>query len=155
AGPGRYRGQLRLAGLTLPPGGAAALRAGAATDAAAGDGMAFEDVRAEFTLGPDRIDLHSASATGASLGLAVDGRVNLRDRTLALQGVASPLYFLNRMGAFMTRRGEGLIGLHFTLTGPMDAPDLNANPLSVLTPGPLREMFRSGPNAATPPEDRE
>jgi hypothetical protein len=155
AGPGRYRGQLRLAGLTLPAGGVAALRAGTTAETGGADGRSFEDVRAEFTLAPDRIDLHSASATGASLGLAVDGQVNLRDRTLALQGVASPLYFLNRMGAFMTRRGEGLIGLHFTLTGPMDAPDVNANPLSVLTPGPLRDMFRRAPDAATPPEDRE
>jgi hypothetical protein len=156
-GRGRYRGQLRLGGLTLPRGGAAALRADAAGDAAAGGGMTFDDVRAEFSLDPGRINLHSASATGASMGLAVDGQVNLRDRTLALQGVASPLYFINRMGAFMTRRGEGLIGLHFTLTGPMDAPALDANPLSVLTPGPLREMFRTAPppETVTTPEDRE
>jgi len=154
--PGRYRGQVGLAGLTLPPGGAAALRAGAPpADATTGDGMTFDDVRAAFTLDRDRIALHSASATGPSLGLAVDGRVNLRDRRLDLQGVASPLYFLNRMGAFMTRRGEGLIGLHFTLTGPMDAPELAANPLSVLTPGPLRDMFRRRPDATTPPEDPE
>lgn len=157
--PGRYRGQLRLAGLDLPAGGVTALRAGSVPDveSGAGGGLAFDDLRAAFTLDPTRIDIDSASATGSSLGLALDGRVDLRSRTLALQGVVSPLYFLNRLGAFMTRQGEGLIGLHFRLTGPMDAPELTANPLSVLTPGPLRDMFRARPPALPDQgtEDRE
>jgi len=148
---------LRLAGLDLPAGGVKALRAGGVPDMETGGGLAFDDLRAAFTLDPARIDIDSASATGSSLGLALDGRVDLRSRTLALQGVVSPLYFLNRMGAFMTRQGEGLIGLHFRLTGPMDAPELTANPLSVLTPGPLRDMFRTRPPATQDQgtEDRE
>ncbi len=145
--PGRYRGQLRLDGLDLPPGAAAALRGDGAADTGAGGGRAFDAVRAEFTLDPARIDVLSASATGWSLGLALDGQVDLRARTLAMQGVVSPLFFLNRLGEIMTRRGEGVIGLHFTLTGPMDAPVLAASPLSVLAPGPLRDMFRTRPPA--------
>ena len=146
-GKGRYRGQLRVRDTALVDGpGAAAFVAAlsgiGAVDLLAGRGIAFSDVRADFMLTPDRIDLMSASATGPAIGLSIDGDVDLAGRRLDLQGVVSPVYFLNQIGSFMTRRGEGLFGLHYTLTGSMAGPRLAANPLSVLTPGFLREVFR-------------
>ncbi|QIE42092.1 DUF3971 domain-containing protein [Rhodobacteraceae bacterium SC52] len=145
--PGTYRGQMRIADIAIHGGPKAASFLSAisvvgALEQAAGKGITFDDVRAEFTLSPGQITLMASSATGPSIGMSLDGTVDLAKRTLNLQGVVSPIYFLNRIGSFMTRRGEGLFGLHYTVRGDMSAPRLAANPLSVLTPGFLREVFR-------------
>ena len=42
----------------------------------------------------------------------------------------------------LTRPGEGLIGFNFTLQGPVGDTSVSVNPLSVLTPGMFREIFR-------------
>jgi hypothetical protein len=59
-----------------------------------------------------------------------------------MQGVVSPFYVLNGIGSFLTRKGEGLFGMNFTLKGPASAPSVGVNPLSLLTPGMFREIFR-------------
>jgi hypothetical protein len=64
---------------------------------------------------------------------------------MALQGVVSPVYLVNGIGAFLTRRGEGLIGFNYQLDGPSSAPRVTVNPLSILTPGMFREIFRRAP----------
>ena len=58
------------------------------------------------------------------------------------QGVISPLYLLNGIGSFLTRKGEGLIGFNFNLTGSAASPSVSVNPLSAFTPGMFREIFR-------------
>jgi hypothetical protein len=62
-----------------------------------------------------------------------------------MQGVLSPIYILNGIGSLFTRRGEGLIGFNFNLTGPASNPTVAVNPLSVFTPGMFREIFRRPP----------
>ena len=61
------------------------------------------------------------------------------------QGVISPVYLLNGIGSLLTRKGEGLIGFNFNLTGQTDNPNVLVNPLSALTPGMFRELFRRPP----------
>jgi len=45
----------------------------------------------------------------------------------------------------LTRKGEGLIGFNFTVRGDSAAPQVGVNPLSALTPGMFREIFRRPP----------
>jgi hypothetical protein len=61
------------------------------------------------------------------------------------RGVISPVYFLNGIGSIFSRRGEGLFGFNYRMAGPADNPRVGVNPLSILTPGRFREIFRSGP----------
>lgn len=108
-----------------------------------GQGISFQEVKARFRLSPKRVTLYSSSATSVSLGLSMDGYYNLDTSTMDMQGVLSPFYLINSIGRIVSARdGEGLVGFAFTLTGPDDDLDINVNPLSVLTPGFLREMFR-------------
>ncbi|TRD23086.1 DUF3971 domain-containing protein [Palleronia caenipelagi] len=109
------------------------------------NGIPFEDVSAEFRIAPDRVTLYRSSAVGASLGLSVDGLYYPQSQQMDLQGVVSPIYLLNRIGSIFTRRGEGLFGVNFTLSGPVSKPRVGANPLSILTPGMFREIFRRPP----------
>jgi len=111
----------------------------------AGQGLVFDEVRAEFRLTPDRIILRAASAVGAGLGISLDGVYMLASSRMDFQGVISPFYLVNSIGSILTRRGEGLIGFNFTLRGPVGAAQVGVNPLSVFTPGMFREIFRRPP----------
>jgi hypothetical protein len=64
---------------------------------------------------------------------------------LDMQGVISPLFFLNGIGSILTRKGEGLIGFNYALRGPAKSPKVSVNPLSAFTPGMFREIFRAPP----------
>jgi hypothetical protein len=107
-----------------------------------GQGLAFEEMDAQFRLTPQQVIISEASAVGPGLGISVDGIYTLASKQIDLQGVVSPFYLVNSIGSFLTRRGEGLIGFNFTIQGTSDAPKVGVNPLSALTPGMFREIFR-------------
>ncbi|SFE13140.1 YhdP family protein [Roseivivax sediminis] len=113
-----------------------------------GPGIYFEEAEGRFRLSPDRVTLSQFSAVGPSMGVSVDGYVDLGSGQLDLQGVLSPIYVLNSIGSIFTRRGEGLLGFNFTVTGPSSQPRVAVNPLSVFTPGMFREIFRRPPPTA-------
>lgn len=110
-----------------------------------GQGIPFDEVRASFRLDPRQVTLYRSSAVGASLGISLDGVYDLGSKRMDMQGVLSPVYILNGIGSIFTRRGEGLFGFNFRLTGPSAAPKVQVNPLSILTPGMFREIFRRPP----------
>jgi hypothetical protein len=62
-----------------------------------------------------------------------------------LQGVISPIYLVNGVGRIFARKGEGLFGFNYRLTGTAENPNVSVNPLSVFTPGMFREIFRQAP----------
>lgn len=108
-----------------------------------GPGIGFSEVKGRFNLSPDRLTLYSSSAVSASVGVSMDGYYDLGPNTLDMQGTLSPFYLINSLGrAVSARDGEGLVGFNFNLTGPASKPKVGINPLSVLTPGVLREIFR-------------
>jgi hypothetical protein len=55
-------------------------------------------------------------------------------------------------GLFTARPGEGIIGINYSVKGPMAEPDVGVNFLSVLTPGFLRRITNIfTPNPVSPP----
>ncbi|SFS48225.1 AsmA-like C-terminal region [Sulfitobacter marinus] len=119
-----------------------------------GDGIYFDTVEADFRMTPNRVTLSEASATGASLGISMDGVYATDTGRMALQGVISPVYLLNGLGSFLTRKGEGLLGFNYSLGGTAENPDVSVNPLSGLAPGFLRNILRA-PAPALPPVEGE
>ncbi|MCC5974807.1 MAG: DUF3971 domain-containing protein [Rubellimicrobium sp.] len=115
----------------------------------AGQGLVFDEVRAAFRLAPDRITITRSSAVGPGLGISLDGFYMPATNEVDFQGVVSPLYLVNSVGAVLTRRGEGLIGFNFNLRGQAGNPRVLVNPLSALTPGMFREIFRRPPPELT------
>ena len=145
--PGSYDGALDVANARLrdAPGIASLLDAISIVgllDQLEGPGILFTEVEARFRLTPDQLYLTRSSATGPSMGISLDGTYDLGTSSLDLQGVLSPIFFLNGIGSIFTRKGEGLIGFNFNLTGPARQPNVSVNPLSALTPGMFREIFR-------------
>ena len=110
-----------------------------------GPGIAFENAEGKFVLTPTSILLQKASAIGASMGISLSGLYHNDTDVLDMQGVVSPIYLLNGIGSILTRRGEGLFGFSYKLKGSSVDPQISVNPLSILTPGMFREIFRSPP----------
>lgn len=120
-----------------------------------GEGIHFEAVDARFQISPQRLTLYSMSARGASLGISMDGYFYPDSKQMDLQGVVSPLYVVNALGGFFSRSGEGLIGFNYSLRGATSAPVVSVNPLSALTPGMFRDIFRRSPPQRNVSRDRE
>ena len=79
------------------------------------------------------------------MGISMDGTYTLATGRLNMQGVISPIYMVNVVGRLIARKGEGLIGFNYRLRGTGDNPRVQVNPLSALTPGIFRDIFRSPP----------
>lgn len=115
-------------------------------DQLSGEGINMGAVEARFRVTPTELILTEGVAFGPALGLTLDGRYDLAARDLAMQGVVSPLNAINGVvGAIFSPRREGLFGFSYILTGNAESPQVTVNPLSILTPGVFRDIFRRPP----------
>ncbi|SMR72447.1 AsmA-like C-terminal region [Aliiroseovarius halocynthiae] len=110
-----------------------------------GKGITFTDVDARFRLDPEKVTIYESSASGHSMGISMDGYYFLGSEQMEMQGVISPFYIVNSAGRIFARRGEGLVGFNYNLGGTPSAPKVLVNPLSILTPGIFRDIFRRSP----------
>ncbi|TCP63286.1 AsmA-like protein [Rhodovulum bhavnagarense] len=145
--PGGYDGQLRLTGANLKGMPVltellSAVSVVGILELMEGEGLVFSEIEARFGLTPDHVEIRNASAIGPSLGVSLDGVYGFGSNRLDMRGVISPIYLLNSVGSVLTRKGEGLFGFSFRVTGNADSPQVRVNPLSILTPGMFREIFR-------------
>ncbi len=150
---GTYNGALDIAKVRLRDAPAMAALLNAASiigllEQLGGQGILFNEVEARFQLTPKRVIVSRSSAVGASMGISMDGYYTLDSGVMDMQGVVSPLFLLNGIGAIFTRKGEGLVGFNYKLGGTATTPKVQVNPLSLFTPGMFREIFRRRP----PPE---
>jgi Protein of unknown function/AsmA-like C-terminal region len=147
---GTYDGQFLIEGIRLRKAPAMADLLDAISvvgllDQLDGPGIRFETVDGQFRLTRERLTLRQAAAVGGSLGISADGVYDMASKAMDFQGVISPIYFVNGIGSILTRRGEGLFGFNYRMTGTTDNPNVGVNPLSILTPGIFRQIFRRPP----------
>ena len=120
-----------------------------ALDVLSGSGIHFSTLIAPFTLTDGVIELSDARTSGTELGLTAKGQIDLTHDRLALEGTIVPLYAVNSAlsripligGLFSAEKGGGIIAMNYSLKGPTSDPSVSVNPLSVLTPGFLRQFF--------------
>jgi hypothetical protein len=131
--------------------------------------IAFNQLRAPFSVGNGQFQLNDAYVNGPALGATMRGRVDFKTKTVNLGGTYVPLYGLNSAlgaipilgGIFVGREGEGVVGITFAIQGQLDDPNVLVNPISVVAPGIFRQIFEfrgQGQNAASttttaPPSD--
>ncbi|WP_235216131.1 DUF3971 domain-containing protein [Ruegeria halocynthiae] len=120
----------------------------------AGQGIFFSTIESRMRITPTDVKVLSGSAVGPSMGLSFDGTVDTVAGMLNISGAISPIYLVNAIGSVFTKKGEGVIGFNYTLTGPLKTPKVSVNPLSGLAPLFLRNLLRKpapvvkdGPNA--------
>lgn len=119
-------------------------------EAISGPGLKFSRLIAPFVWNGKSIYLGESQAFSASLGLTAKGVIDIGGSTLDLAGTVVPLYVLNAaLGRvplvgrlFSPEQGGGLFAVSFGVHGPTANPSVAVNPLSVLTPGLARRLFR-------------
>jgi hypothetical protein len=125
-----------------------------------GGGISLESVHIPFRLDNNVINIHDARASGPSIGVTADGYIDRDSNQIALQGAIAPLYGVNGLlgvipllgNVFVSKKGEGLFGVTYSVHGDIDAPKVSTNPLSVLAPGILRRVFEgAAPTAPASP----
>ena len=117
-------------------------------------GIEFSKVWVPFRITDDEITLTDAIAAGSALALKLNGTIDQANGDLNLRGVLSPAYGVTGalsnvplLGEILSGgRGEGIVAMTFTLKGKSENPDLSVNPLSLLTPGFLRNVFEGEEN---------
>ncbi len=147
-----YQGQLRVSNLKIIKAPVLASMLSAASivgllEQLNGDGIVFNSASADFKLTPKGVSVSEGHATGASMGITLNGNYFTQSGAFDMEGVISPLYIVNGIGQILSRRGEGLFGFTYTLRGSKTAPKVSINPLSIFTPGMFRNLFRTDPPA--------
>lgn len=120
-----------------------------ALDTLQGNGIAFAKLHAPFVFSNNLLTLKEAKTFGPALGLTADGTLDLKKKQMDLHGTIVPSYTLNSVvgkiplfGQMLTGgEGQGVFAAKYTLKGKMEDPDISINPLSILTPGFLRNLF--------------
>jgi AsmA-like C-terminal region len=111
--------------------------------------LEFDNMRAPFSVGAGQFVLHDGIINGPLLGATVRGNIDFKRERISLSGTYVPLFGLNgAIGAvpilgdlLVSRHGEGLFGITFAVQGPTSNPDVLVNPMSVVAPGFLRQLF--------------
>lgn len=120
-------------------------------DVLRGGGISFTALDAPFALRDDVLHLNQARMHGNAIGLTAEGTYRLERDLLDVRGTLVPFYVVNSLlgnlplvGSLFTggERGGGLFAASYAVTGPMSDPNISVNPISVLAPGVLRNLFR-------------
>lgn len=110
------------------------------------DGLPFSELTAGFSLTEETVEIRDGLARGDSIGITLSGTYDRRQDNLALNGDVAVADLVSRtIGQIPILEllvGEGLIGATYTMSGPLQDPAVSVNPLSVLAPGFLRNIFR-------------
>ncbi len=121
----------------------------AARAVAEAGGVEFDTVMIPFRYRPGRVTLRPSIARSNALAVKIEGEVDQDADRLALSGVISPGYGVTGaldevpiLGRLLSGgRGEGIFAMTFQITGSLEDPTIEVNPLSILTPGILRGVF--------------
>ena len=113
-----------------------------------GAGLPFSTLRGDFNYAGSRVAIKNLLAFGEAIGITANGWVDTDRDRLELQGTVAPAYALNSLlgnipiiGQLLGGGSQGLFAANYRLAGSSDNPDVSVNPLSVLTPGVLRQLF--------------
>jgi hypothetical protein len=132
-----------------------------------GDGIAFDNLTANFERTRETTELTEGRAAGLALGLTAAGKIDRLDGALDLSGTIVPIYSASRIvgaiplvGNLLTGgEGGGLFAWTYTVKGPPATAEVSVNPLSILAPGLLRSLFdhliASTPAPQTPTEQTQ
>lgn len=113
------------------------------------DSVLFSSAVLPVRIDGDRVSLDKANFEGPSMSIRLDGDY-YRDRgELDFDGRLAPAIPLNRLvskiplvGTLLTGSQDGVLVADFKLKGKSSDPDINVRPLSVLTPGLVKDFWR-------------
>ncbi|ANC92166.1 hypothetical protein A6A40_09790 [Azospirillum humicireducens] len=127
-----------------------------------GKGINFGRMSAEFRKEGRLLTLKDLRTSGSALGLTLEGQVDLETETANLRGTIVPVYGLNRLigqipllgDVLSGGEGQGIFSATWHVQGRLSDPDVSVNPLAVLAPGFLRNLFFLGGDGTPMPDTR-
>ncbi len=129
------------------------------SDTLSGNGIAFDKTTADIMYDKGNIIIEKLAAKGDAVGVMVEGSMSVNEpEMIDIDGTLIPSYALNSLPGkvpiigemLVGGEGEGMFGTRFSAKGALGDPNISANPLSMLTPGFLRNIFNIFPDADAP-----
>jgi len=124
---------------------------GGLLDTLRGEGVGFSTLECGFEYSDQLLRLRGGKAHGSALGLTFEGDIDhaASPATLKMSGTIVPLYAVNTAlsnvpivgDLLLGKDGGGLLGFNYSASGAVADPAVSVNPLSVLTPGFLRDLL--------------
>jgi len=117
-----------------------------------GKGIQFGRLTGTFRKEGRLLTLKDLRTSGSALGLTAEGDIDLGTDVANLRGTIVPVYGINRiigqiplLGDVLSGgAGQGIFAATWHVEGPMADPVVSVNPLAVLAPGFLRNLFFLG-----------
>ncbi|WP_029013870.1 AsmA-like C-terminal domain-containing protein [Niveispirillum irakense] len=114
-----------------------------------GQGLAFSRLHGKYQWTDTGISLREMRTSGSQVGLTLEGNIDLKKSRADLQGTVVPFSSVNRLlsaipvlgDILVGGEGQGLFAATYTIKGPLDDLQTGVNPLAVLAPGFLRNLF--------------
>ena len=112
-------------------------------------GITFEKFEAPFTMVGGVITVKDAKTSGSSVGITAEGDINTLTGELDLKGAVVPAYAVNKIlgkiplvgNLLIGKKDEGIIATTYKIKGKYEDAKVSVNPLTILTPGFLRNIF--------------
>lgn len=122
-----------------------------------GEGIPFTNIKGDFTIADDKLEVKALRAYGGAIGIRTDGVYDFAGGTLDLSGTLVPAYTINNLlgnipvlGPALV--GEGVFGVNFRVAGPVSDIKITVNPLGIVAPGFFRRLFLfDAPDPSPPP----
>ncbi|MDD3028782.1 MAG: DUF3971 domain-containing protein [Alphaproteobacteria bacterium] len=116
------------------------------------DSASFSRFKSAFTWKGDSITLKHAHAAGSAFGINIDGKVDMNSGSAALEGTLVPFSVVNDIlnaipliGDLLTGgEDQGVLAVAYEINGTLASPQVSVNPVSLLTPGFIRNLFFQG-----------
>ncbi|GBQ88687.1 hypothetical protein AA13595_2455 [Gluconacetobacter johannae DSM 13595] len=113
-------------------------------------GFLVDRVSLPLTFRDGILSIHDGQAGNASLGVTLQGAVDLDRGRLDLKGTIVPAFAVNAIPGHMPgvgrllspEKGGGLLAATFVVSGAMNEPALHVNPFSVFLPGVMRRLVQ-------------
>ena len=112
-----------------------------------GEGILFDEVQAEIIIDENQLEIRRAFASGASLGMTLNGTISPATDQINLKGVITPLNLANELlittplRAIGIGKGDGFGAVSYFIRGSFEQPEVGSNPLTILTPGIFKTFF--------------
>lgn len=119
-------------------------------DTLSGEGLSFDELSFDFAMQDRELSIRDAIMRGPAIGMTGDGDIDLEGQAIDFSGTLVPAYTANSLlgdipligDIFVGRDGEGVFAVNYGVNGPYSEAQISINPLSALTPGFIRGIFR-------------
>ena len=112
-------------------------------------GIAFERINLPLLMDDRVLRVRKGRLIGPNIRLNLSGHVDFANNNMKFNGSLIPATAVNTvinnipiLGPVITGSQGALVAADFSVKGPIDKPDVSANPLSLVTPGILKDIWQ-------------